>query len=200
MREGTRQMLERDARVSVIGEAADGEAAVALCASLAPDVLLLDISLPLRNGVEVTRSVTALENGPQVLILSAYDDAGYVTATLAAGASGYLLKTASGDDVISAIIAVASGEVVLDPSVAQIAFKASAGGGTQSSLTEREVEVLRLAGAGQRTKEIAAELSLSTRTVESHFTSIFNKLGVDNRLEAVVQAAARGIVQLEDEH
>lgn len=200
VREGTREMLERDPRIHVIGEASDGEAALALCESLAPDVLVLDISLPLRNGVEVARSVAAMTDGPRVLILTAYDDAGYVTETLAAGASGYLLKTASGDDVLTAIMAVAAGEIVLDPSVAPIAFKATAGGGTESTLTERETEVLRLAASGRRTKEIAAELSLSTRTVESHFTSIFNKLGVDGRLEAVVQAAARGIVQLEDEH
>ena len=199
VREGTRQMLERDPRIDVVGEAPDGQAAIELSESLAPDVLLLDISLPLCNGVEVTRAVRALSDAPRVLVLSAYDDAGYVTATLAAGASGYLLKTASGQEVLSAIVAVAADEVVLDHSVAALAFSAAAGGSSGSLLSERETDVLNLAAAGHRTKEIAARLSLSTRTVESHFTSIFNKLGVDSRLEAVMQASERGLLSHDED-
>ena len=199
VREGTREMLERDSRIEVVGEASDGQSAIAIAQSQEADVLLLDISLPVCNGVDVTRAVAAIEGGPRVLILSAHDDAGYVTATLAAGASGYLLKTATSREVVSAILAVAADEIVLDHAVASVAFSAAAGGGAGPLLTPREFEVLRRAALGQRTKEIACALAVSTRTVESHFTSIFNKLGVNSRLEAVVEATARGIVRLDNE-
>lgn len=194
VREGTRQMLECDARISVVGEAADGQTAIDLVRSLAPDVLLLDMTLPGRNGVDVTRAVRSMPNGVRVLILSAHDDVGYVNDALAAGAAGYLLKTASSDVVVSAIAAVAADEIVLDPVVARVAFSVAAGGDDGPILTEREVDILRLAATGKRTKEIAAELSLSSRTVESHLTSIFNKLGVESRLEAIVAAVGLGIL------
>ena len=197
VREGTRQMLENDDLISVVGEAVDGPSAVAQSLELAPDVLLLDMSLPVLNGIEVTRRVLEQTKPPKVLILSAYDDTDYVTAALDAGAGGYLLKTAGSQEVIAAILSVARGEVVLHPAVARKALDRHAGGGPGGALSDREIEVLRLAARGERTKEIAAELSVSTRTVESHFTSIYNKLGVTNRTEAVLYAAAHGWVSTE---
>ena len=194
VREGTRQMLDKDDAITVIGEAVDGPTAVTMSRDLRPDVLLLDMSLPILNGIEVTRQVQEEARPPKVLILSAYDDTDYVTAALAAGAGGYLLKTAGSQEVIAAIVAVSRGDVVLHPAVARKALDRHAGGGPGGALSERELEVLRLAAKGERTREIAAELSVSTRTVESHFTSIYNKLGVTNRTEAVLYAAAHGWV------
>jgi DNA-binding NarL/FixJ family response regulator len=197
VREGTRQMLENDDLITVVGEAVDGPTAVARSLELAPDVLLLDMSLPILNGIEVTRRVREQPDAPRVLILSAYDDTDYVTAALAAGAGGYLLKTAGSQEVIGAILAVSRGDVVLHPAVARKALGPEAGGSPGGALSERELDVLRLAGKGERTKEIAAILSVSTRTVESHFTSIYNKLGVTNRTEAVMYAVAHGWVSNE---
>lgn len=198
VREGTRQILERDPELYVVGEAADGAEVVALAARLAPDVVLLDMSLPVMNGVEATRRIRALAQPPHVLILSAYDDEDYVVAAIEAGASGYLLKTAHADDVVAAIRAVARGEVVLHPAVARH-LMGRRSDGDRETLTTRELEILRLAARGQRTKDIAAHLAVSARTVETHFTAIFNKLGVSTRTEAIVQAASRGWVRLERE-
>ena len=198
VREGTRQILEQDPGLVVVGEAADGAEVVSLAARLLPDVVLLDLSLPVLNGVEATRRVRALERPPYVLILSAYDDEDYVVAAIDAGASGYLLKTAHAADVVAAIRAVARGEVVLHPAVARHLVR-HGNHGAREPLTKREVEILRLAARGQRTKDIAAQLSVSTRTVDAQFTGIFNKLGVSTRTEAIVHAASRGWVRLERE-
>jgi DNA-binding NarL/FixJ family response regulator len=200
VREGTRQMLERHERINVVGEATDGQAAIALCRDLRPDVLLLDMSMPAVNGVEVTRAVCDGPDPPHVLILSAYDDSDYVSAALHAGASGYMLKTASSEDLYAAVLAVARGEIVLHPAVARKALGSRAGGGGDAmTLSDREMEVLRHAARGQKTREIASELSVSTRTVESHFTSIYNKLGVKSRTAAVLHAASRGWIALDRE-
>jgi DNA-binding NarL/FixJ family response regulator len=198
VREGTRQILEGDPELTVVGEAADGAEAVSLAARLRPDVVLLDLSLPVLNGVEATRRIRALERPPHVLILSAYDDEDYVVAAIDAGASGYLLKTAHAEDVVAAIRAVARGEIVLHPAVAG-PFLVRGRRSEREPLTDRELEILRLAARGQRTRDIADHLSLSVRTVEAQFTGIFNKLGVSTRTEAIVHAASRGWVRLERE-
>ncbi len=194
VREGTRSMLERDEHIEVVGEAVDGPSAVTMSAELSPDVLLLDMSLPGLNGIEVTRRVRQDPAGPQVLVLSAYDDTDYVTEALASGANGYLLKTAGSQEVIAAVFAVSSGDVVLHPAVAHKALGRQAGGGRSEGLSAREMEILRRAARGERTRQIAVALNVSSRTVESHFTNIFNKLGVSNRTEAVLHAVTHGWV------
>lgn len=196
VREGTRRILESDATIAVVGEAADGAEAVDLASDLAPDVVLLDMALPVLNGIEATQRLRRLTPTPVVLLLSAYDDEDYVHAALEAGASGYLLKTAHAVDVIAAIHAAARGEVVLSPTVAR---KLIARGRDRDRqlLSDREMEVLRLVARGTHNHEIAQLLALSTRTVEGHLTSIFNKLGVGSRTEAIVQAAARGLLRIE---
>ena len=200
VREGTREMLERDPGISVVGEAADGAAAVALAADLSPDVVLLDLGLPILNGLEAARRIRDLPKPPRILMLSAYDDDDYVVAAVEAGANGYLLKTAHVRDVIAAIRAVAVGEIVLHPGVARRLFGRGGRSATADDvLTAREIQVLRHAARGVHTKEIGELLSVSTRTVEAHFTSIFNKLGVSSRTEAIVHAASRGWLVLDRE-
>jgi DNA-binding NarL/FixJ family response regulator len=198
VREGTRQILEQDPDITVVGEAENGAEVVELAARLAPDVVLLDLSLPVLNGVEATRRIHALEGRqPRVLMLSAYDDEDYVMAAFEAGANGYLLKTAHGEDVLAAIRAVARGEVVLHPSVARHFLRRTLDRPEREALTARELEILRLAAQGQRTRDIASRLAISARTVEACFTAIFNKLGVSTRTEAIVHAASRGWIRLE---
>jgi len=200
VREGTRGLLDRDPEISVVGEAADGAAVVEMAGRLAPDVVLMDLGMPGMNGIEATRRIVASGPGaPRVLILSAYDDEDYVTAALEAGASGYLLKSAHTAEVVAAIRSVANGQLVLDPSVARHLLGRRSGTGPREELSPRELDVVRLAAAGGRTRDIAEQLGVSGRTVEATFTNIFNKLGVMTRAEAIVYAASRGWIRLERE-
>ena len=196
VREGTRKILEADATLAVVGEADDGGLAVDMARDLEPHVVLLDMAMPVLNGIEATRRIRALQPPPAVLLLSAYDDVGYAQAALLAGASGYLLKTARAADVVAAIHSVAQGDVVLDPGIAR-KLVGPGDGEENKGLSPREMQVLRFAARGNRNRDIAVELGVSTRTVEGHLTSIFNKLGVSSRTEAVTRAAAQGLLDLQ---
>jgi len=198
VREGTRQIVEADPSIEVVAEAGDGAEVVALASRFRPDVVLLDLHMPVMNGIEATRRIAADAPDARTLILSAYDDEDYVSAALDAGASGYLLKSAHGRDVLAAIHAVAQGQVVMDARLARRALQRRDAPATDRP-TAREIEVLRLAAQGLRTKDIAAELGTSPRTVEAHFTSIFNRFGVTTRTEAVLHAAARHWIRHEGE-
>jgi DNA-binding NarL/FixJ family response regulator len=190
VREGTRQIVEADPAIEVVGEAADGAEVVELASRLRPDVVLLDLHMPVLNGIEATRRIIADAPDARILILSAYDDEDYVSAALDAGAGGYLLKSAHGHEVVSAIRAIAEGQVVMDARLARRALRRRDNPAVDEP-TARELEVLRLAARGLRTKDIAEELGTSPRTIEAHFTSIFNRFGVTTRTEAVMHAAAR---------
>lgn len=198
VREGTRRIVEADPGIEVVGEAADGSDAIALASRLQPDVVLLDLHMPNINGIEATRRIVAERPDARVLILSAYDEEDYVSAALDAGASGYLLKSAHGHDVVAAIHAIAQGQVVMDARIARRALRRRDGPAADEP-TAREIEVLRLAARGLRTRDIAAELGTSPRTVEAHLTSIFNRFGVTTRTEAVMHAAARRWIPHEGE-
>ncbi|HEY8839288.1 MAG TPA: response regulator transcription factor [Candidatus Dormibacteraeota bacterium] len=200
LREGTRHILEQSQDIEIVGEAGRGDEAVDLIERLAPDVVLLDMRLPGMNGIEVARAVTGKHKEIRVLLLSAYDDEEYVAEALNAGASGYMLKTTPGAKLVGAVRAVHSGATVLQDELShKLAMRAMHPGSAGPRLSERELDVLRLTARGLSSKEIAGRLQISQRTVEGHLNNIYSKLGVNSRTEAVVHAAARGLINLESE-
>ncbi len=197
VREGTREILERDPALLVIGEAEDGRQAIALATTLQPDVVVLDLALPGVSGIEAARQIRGTCPDTKILVLSAHDDEGYVDAVVRLGAAGYLLKTAHGNEIVTAIHAICRGEIVLHPRIAAKLVGALRGGRPrevvegQTVLSEREMQILRLVAKGLRNKEIAREFGLSVRTVEGHLGHILVKLGVSSRSEAIVYGASR---------
>ncbi|MBI4301112.1 MAG: response regulator transcription factor [Chloroflexi bacterium] len=206
VREGTRRILEREPDIEVVGEASDGEELIQRVRELEPDMVVLDMAMPKVGGVEATQRLKALFPSIAVLALSAYDDDAYVFAVLEAGAAGYLLKNVRGSELVEAIRAVRDGESVLHPTVARKVLHrlthapGKTGEETDHGLTRRELEVLRLAGQGMSNKEISTALTVSVRTVQSHFGNIFGKLNVGSRTEAVIWAMRRGLIKLNDVH
>ena len=204
VREGTRALVQHEPDMEVVGEASDGEEAVELTGKLRPDVVIMDIAMPKLNGIEATRQIKELYPATAVLILTAYDDDQYVFALLEAGAAGYLLKNVRGRELIDAIRAVYAGESVLHPAITRKVLESFIPAGKPAErrmaepLSEREMEVLKLAGRGMSNRDIAEELSLSVRTVQAHLGNIFNKLGVGSRTEAVLYAIKKGWVALKD--
>ncbi|MDO8567453.1 MAG: response regulator transcription factor, partial [Dehalococcoidales bacterium] len=193
MREGTRRILEQYADLKVVGEAGDGEQAIELVKRLHPDVAILDIRLPKLTGIDVVRQMKDCCPGTRALMLTAYDDDDYILASMEAGATGYLLKTAQERELVESIRSVHAGEPVLDPSVAAKVAQLWARGARSKKLpaeqiSPRELAVLELAARGLRNKTIADRLGISVRTVEGHFNSLFAKLGVSSRTEAVLYA------------
>jgi NarL family two-component system response regulator LiaR len=204
-REGTRNLIEQEKDLEVVGEASDGEEAVELVTRLSPHVALMDIAMPKVNGVEATRQIKARQPSTAVLILTAYDNDQYILALLEAGAAGYLLKNVSGKELVNAIRAVYAGEAVLHPTIAQKVFSRFGTAEGQPSelaqlaeLSERELEILRLAARGLSNQDIAEKLFLSRRTVQAHLGNIFRKMDVGSRTEAVLQALRKGWLGLDD--
>jgi two-component system, NarL family, response regulator LiaR len=205
VREGTRTLLEREEDMEVVGEARDGEEAVKLIEKLKPDVAILDISMPKLSGIEVTKQVKSSLPSTAILILTAYDNDEYIFALLEAGAAGYLLKDVPGGEIVEAVRAVYSGESVLHPSIARkviqraiISSVKSTEQQTEIELSEREREVLKLAAKGFKNKDIAESLCISIRTVQGHINSIFRKLSVGSRTEAIFQSVKRGWLSFDD--
>jgi DNA-binding NarL/FixJ family response regulator len=195
VRAGIRQFLEHAGDLQVVAEAGDGEAACALIAQHTPDVAVLDIQMPGKSGIEVTRWVRAQRLPVGVLILTAYDDDPYVMAVLKAGANGYVLKTASPAEIIQAVRDVHAGQSVLTPAIAQkLMAQLSRRSENQpvEALSDRELEVLTLAGKGFTNKAIGVHLGISDRTVQAHLARIFDKLQATSRTEAVMRAVSLG--------
>jgi DNA-binding NarL/FixJ family response regulator len=188
VREGTAQLLEAHADLQVAGACATAEEGLELVSRLIPDVALVDVSLPGASGLALAREITRRQQPTRVLVVSAYDDHAYVTEALEIGVGGYLLKTASARELVEAVRLVAEGVFVLDGALATRLSRrhdhAPARRGPEV-LTAREAEVFALVAQGRSNKQIAAELSLGLRTVESHVSSLLAKLGATSRTEAV---------------
>ena len=200
VREGTRGILEQCDDIEVVGEADRGDTAVEMTRRLRPDVVLLDVRMPGLNGIDAARQIAALQQGSRVLIVSAYDDEQYVLEALRAGASGYLLKTAPGAELVNAVRAVASGATVLQGEISQrLAQRDHGHAGASLEPSRRELEILHLVAVGKPNKEIAGDMGISARTVEGHLNNLFAKLGVSSRTEALVVAVNRHLVRLDDE-
>jgi DNA-binding NarL/FixJ family response regulator len=203
VREGTRRLLEAEGDVEVVAEAANGEEAILAAQRLHPDIAIIDIAMPGIGGIQATREIKARCPETAILILSAYDDEPYLIALLEAGAAGFLLKNVHGQELINAIRAVSRGESVLHPVLAEkmmrrLSTQANPTARASDLLSDRELDVLRLAARGLPNKEIARRLGLSIRTVHSHLANIFTKMQVGSRTEAVLLALREGIISLQD--
>ena len=210
LREGFRLLLESDPELEVVGEASDGREAVVVARELRPDVTLMDLRMPVLDGIAATREICADRPESRVLILTTFDDDDLVAAALQAGASGFLLKSAAGRQLIDAVKAVHRGEALLAPELIRRLVEkllvTSVGAGTSTtptaddaseriaSVSAREAEVLRLIGRGRSNAEIAAELFVSVATVKSHVNSLFSKIHVRDRAQAVIVAYECGLV------
>jgi DNA-binding NarL/FixJ family response regulator len=198
VREGTREILDREADFTIVGEAARGDDAVRMTLELRPKVLLMDMRMPGLTGIEATRKLAAELPELKILILSAHEDEDYVREALASGARGYLLKTSPGSELVEGVRAVAAGSTVLSPSLTRRLAQARLDPSRATDrLSSREFAVLRLIAQGRANKEIAVELGISLRTVEGHLHNIFEKLRVGSRTEAVVHAVNHGLLSIE---
>ena len=204
LRQGTRQLLEHEPDIEVVGEASNGAEAVELVSKLKPDIVIIDVAMPGMNGIEATKKIKEILPSTKILVLTGYDYDEYIFSLLEIGAAGYLLKDVSGDDLVGAVRAVYQGEPVLHPAVMRKLmnrFKTPTTRQTETPidvLSEREMEVLKLAVSGKSNKDIADALNISLRTVQAHMRSIFNKLGVGSRSEAIVSGLKKGWFSLED--
>jgi DNA-binding NarL/FixJ family response regulator len=205
-REGLRTLLSIRPDLDVVGEAENGREAVEMAAKLVPDVILMDLRMPVLNGVAATRQLRQEQPRSKVIVLTTFDDDDYIFDGLRAGAVGYLLKDVSSDKLVEAIRAAARGETFLEPSVAAkvvAEFTRLSGGVKPSSpeerplvepLSERELEILGILAGGASNREIAQELYITEGTVKNHVTNILGKLGVRDRTQAALKARELGLV------
>ncbi len=195
VREGTAELLERDPDLMVVGQAGSAEEGLALLRDLHPDIALVDVELPGLNGIALARAIAEQFPPTRVLIISAYDDYAYVIGALEAGVAGYLLKTASARELADAVRTAAGGALVLDQAISRRLTRRwrSGPGSSTAALTARETDVLRLLARGLPNKQIASELGLGLRTVESHVSNVLGKLGLSSRTEAALYAVSHHV-------
>jgi DNA-binding NarL/FixJ family response regulator len=198
-RYGLRALLAAEPTTEVVGEATTGEEAIAKASSLQPDVILMDLNMPGINGIEATRRILEMTPHMNILVLTMFDDDDSIFAAMRAGARGYLLKGAEGEETMRAIHAVSSGEAIFSPAIAQKlmqyfgARRPTAPPQAFPELTEREREILTLIAQGYTNAAIAEKLVLSPKTVRNHVSNIFSKLQVADRAEAIIRARDAGL-------
>jgi DNA-binding NarL/FixJ family response regulator len=201
VREGLRAILGTVPGIEVVGVVANGAEAVEAVADLGPDVVLMDLNMPIKNGVQATRELSGTHPEVKVLVLTTYDAEEWVVDAIRAGAAGYMLKDAPREQLVAAIKGTAAGKTHVDPAVAGDLFAVvAAGGGASSSavadnLSDRELDVLRLLGKGLSNAEIAAQLFLSEGTVRNYVSAVLAKLQVSDRTQAAVLAVKHGLVE-----
>jgi len=201
VRDGLAAILEGRPDISVVGQAANGVEAVEKAGELRPDVILMDLRMPEMDGAEAMRRIRERDTDVRFLVLTTFDNDEYIFEAIQAGARGYLLKDVSRQDLFRAVVAVYRGESLIQPAVAarvldrfvELSTRTAPG----ETLSEREIEVLRLMARGAANKEIATELVITESTVKSHIANIFQKLDVNGRTEAVTKALQKGIIRLE---
>lgn len=201
-RQGVRRLLEAAPELQVVGEASSGHEALRLVEELAPDIVLLDVSMPGPSGIEVARVIKTTSPRSRVIILTVFTNEEYLFEAIKAGAMGYLLKDSSPEDLLRAVRVVAEGEGLLAPAMAAKIFKEFARTAEDTKeiaplvtpLTHREIEILQHVAAGLANKEIGATLGISERTVKNHLSNIMEKLQVNSRTQAAVYALKSGLV------
>lgn len=203
LRAGLKMLIDAQPDMQVVGEAGDGEEAIERVVSLKPDVILLDVNMPKLDGMEVLGRLKAASSPSRVLILSMYDDEGYLRRALERGASGYILKKAADSELMAALRAVARGELYVYPSLTHLLVNRYLG--TEESglapsvveLTEREEQVLRLLAEGHTSEQVAQRLALSAKTVDTYKARVMEKLGLRNRVDLVRYALRNGLLSAE---
>ena len=201
VREGQRALIDTEPGMEVVGEAKDGNEAVELARSLQPDVILLDLLMPRKEGTEAIEEIKAENAQAHILVLTSFSEDEKVYAAIKAGAMGYLLKDSAPQEILDAIHTVYRGEMSMDPAIANKLMRelqrSSELPPTEEPLTEREVEVLKLLAQGLQNKEIAEELVISERTVSTHVSNILSKLHLANRTQAALYALKEGLARLD---
>jgi DNA-binding NarL/FixJ family response regulator len=196
-RRGLVKLLESDPRIKIVDDAANGVSAMEKIAKNPPDIVLMDIKMPVMDGIEATRQIVSQYPKIKVLVLTTFENDGYVVQALKAGASGYLLKDSTPEAIVSAMIAILSGERVMTRSVADQFLNLMSGASQKArydGMTRREIEILRLLGQGMTNKQIAYRLQISGKTVRNHISNFYSKLGVGDRAQAVLYAVRKGLV------